>query len=94
MLLNMSGVKAHTLQEDLREVTGSIPVRSTMITIEQVKEANAKFVKEYYNYPPINSVGITWDKDYAVCVNCIDYIPNDLPQEIDGVKVIYRVRNC
>ena len=64
-----------------------------MITKDQALEAKKKFVKEHWKYPPINAVGITWDenKNYAVRVNCVDHIPDGLPQEIDGVKVMYQI---
>jgi hypothetical protein len=63
-----------------------------MITLEQAKAVKAKVLK-MYEYPLVNGVGITWDenKEYAVSVNFVKEKPDiDLPESIDGVKLVYR----
>lgn len=67
-----------------------------MITIEQAQAVKAKVLK-MYEYPLVNTVGITWDanKEYAVSINFVGEKPADidLPESIDGVNFVYRF-NC
>lgn len=62
-----------------------------MITLEQAKEARDKFIKTFYKHP-VNSVGASkGNQEFVVMVGLENAEkPDWLPNEIDGVKVIYR----
>ncbi len=63
-----------------------------MITMEQAEAARDRFKNEFWNTNAVNGLGITKENDdFALSVYCVDHIPDTLPKEIDGVKLIYRI---